>query len=88
MTHKISGCDLDWSEAPHDLNASFFWWSDKNAALAVWVLTSGYPWVLEWPFWFALKVLESRMSRRVRWKGRLQRGIDEDDCRWSCYVER
>jgi len=24
MTHKISGCDLDWSEAPHDLNASFF----------------------------------------------------------------
>jgi len=22
MAHKISG-DLDWSEAPHDLNASF-----------------------------------------------------------------
>jgi len=37
-----------------------FRWSDDNVALTVWVLTSGFPWLLEWPCWFALEDLEGR----------------------------
>jgi len=43
-----------------------FRWSGNNAALVVWVLTSGFPWVLEWPCWFAFEDLEGE-GESVRW---------------------
>jgi len=80
-------CDLDWSETPHDLNASFLvvrqecWASCLGAHK--WISLIAWAAIL-----VCLERLESRMSRIGRWKGRLQRGIDKDDCRLSCSVER
>ena len=39
-----------------------FLWSGNNAALAVWMLTSEFPWWIEWPCWFAFEDLESRIG--------------------------
>jgi len=46
-----------------------FRWSEDNAALAVWMLTSGLPWVLEWPCWIVFEDLESRGEKvqAARW---------------------
>jgi hypothetical protein len=48
MTQKISGV-IYIGVKRRTVEMQAFRWSDHNAALGVWVLTSGLPWVLEYP---------------------------------------